>query len=364
MTSIHLLHVFPSLEVGGSQRRFIQLANAFGIRYRHTLFATDGNYATTAMLGPDVAWRQLPDGIDKARGLANIPQIRAILKRERPDRLVTYNWGATEWALANRWLSICPHVHIEDGFGPEETVRQIPRRVWFRRLALSGAHTVVVLPSHRLHDIALDIWRLPRGRVVLQPNGVDIGRFAASHRGEAGGTPTVGTVAGLRPEKNVGRLLQAFALAGQGQKLRLIIVGDGVERAKLETKARELGIAEQTEFTGTTDRPEDYLARMNVFALSSDTEQMPLSVLEAMASGLPVASVNVGDIARMVAPANLPFIVPPGDTDGLARAIGTLCAEPARAEEIGRENLSRVKAVYTLPKMTEAYDRLFGGRQK
>lgn len=363
MTIIHLLHVFPSLEVGGSQRRFIQLANAFGKRYRHTLFATDGNYATTAMLGPDVAWRELPDRIEKTRGLANIPALRAILKRERPDRLVTYNWGATEWALANRWLPLCPHVHIEDGFGPEETHRQIPRRVLFRRLALGGRHTLVVLPSHRLHDIALDVWRLPPGRVVLQPNGVDIDRFAMTHRQAADDVPTVGTVAGLRPEKNVGRLLQAFALAGREQKLRLIIVGDGVERAKLEAKAHELGIAARTEFTGTTDRPEQQLSRMNVFALSSDTEQMPLGVLEAMASGLPVASVDVGDIARMVAPANLPFIVPAGDTDGLARAIAVLCAEPARAKEIGRENLSRVKAVYTLPKMTEAYDRLFGGRQ-
>jgi len=358
MTSIHLLHVFPSLEVGGSQRRFIQLANAFGGRYRHTLFATDGNYATSTLLSPSVPWAILPDPIDKARGLRNLTVLRRILAREQPDRLVTYNWGAIEWALANRWLPLSRHVHIEDGFGREEIHRQVPRRVLFRRLALSGAHTTIVLPSHRLHDIALEAWRLPPQRVMLLPNGVDTARFAVP-RPRSAHVPVVGTVAGLRPEKNVGRLLQAFAEAVRERDMRLIIVGDGAERSRLEAEATALGIADRTEFTGNIERPEDQLARMDVFCLSSDTEQMPLGVLEAMAAALPIAAVDVGDIRRMVAAANLPFIVPAGDTAGLARAIATLCGKPALAGDIGRDNLDRVRAVYALPGMLEAYDRLF-----
>lgn len=359
MTSIHLLHVFPSLEVGGSQRRFVQLANAFGARYRHTLFATDGNYAAAAMLQPEVSWRRLPDTIDKARGLANIPLLRRILARERPDRLLTYNWGSIEWALGNRWLPLCRHVHTEDGFGPEETVHQLPRRVLFRRLALGGRHTRIVLPSHRLHDIALKVWRLPEARVILQPNGVDVSRFSVARSVDTNGTPIVGTVAGLRPEKNVGRLLRAFAQAATQRKMRLVIVGDGVERAKLEAEAAELKIADATEFVGNTERPQDHLARMNVFCLSSDTEQMPLGILEAMASCLPIASVDVGDVRRMVAAENLPFIVPAGDTDALTKAMLGLCDDPDLAARIAAANLSRVKSVYTLQVMVDAYDRLF-----
>src|SRR6185437_14374501 len=121
-------------------------------------------------------------------------------------------------------------------------------------------------------------------------------------------TPVIGTVAALRPEKNLSRLLRAFRLVRERMPCRLLIAGDGEERASLEKQAEFLGLREQVLFTGHVQETERIYAALDLFALSSDTEQMPTTVVEAMASGLPVAAVDVGDISQMVAAENRPFV--------------------------------------------------------
>ncbi|MCE9523505.1 MAG: glycosyl transferase, partial [Alphaproteobacteria bacterium] len=134
--------------------RLAQLCNHFGARYRHTIFATDGAYDTLALMKSNVEMRKLEATVDKRRGLRNLPLMRRLYRDLRPDVVVTHNWGTIEWALATRFTAGLRHVHIEDGFGPDEANRQLPRRVLFRRLALTGQRTTVVVPSQVLYDIA------------------------------------------------------------------------------------------------------------------------------------------------------------------------------------------------------------------
>src|SRR5215469_10384557 len=155
----HLLHVFPTFAVGGSQMRFAQLVRLHAGRYRHTVIALDGNYAMA---------EHLPLGHvmlgavshDKRNLIASLKAFRGTLTAIRPDVLVTYNWGAVEWAIVNRLGKPVRHLHIEDGFGPEEATRQLRRRAWTRRFALSGRQTSVILPSRTLEQIARNIWKL------------------------------------------------------------------------------------------------------------------------------------------------------------------------------------------------------------
>ena len=348
-----LLHVFSTFAVGGPQRRFAQLVNALsGERYRHRLIATDGCLDAQALVRAPLEVREL--AIDKGRPLSNLLRFHAVLREERPDLLVTYNWGAVEWAFVNRLLRVAPHLHVEDGFGPEEAHGQLPRRVRFRRIAL--ARSQVVVPSMTLQRIALEVWRLDPGRVRLIPNGIDCARYAAP-RAPHDGPLVVGTVATLRREKNIGRLMEAFR--GLEGRARLVVAGDGPERAALEARARELGVA--VEFTGYVERPEEALAGFDVFALSSDTEQMPLSVVEAMAAGLPVASVAVGDVVQMVAEENRPFMAPRDDGAALGRAITALLDDPSARARIGAANQARAQALYDEATMVAAYDALWRG---
>jgi glycosyltransferase involved in cell wall biosynthesis len=169
--------------------------------------------------------------------------------------------------------------------------------------------------------------------------------------------PVIGTVAALRGEKNLARLLEAFALLRQ--PARLVIVGDGPQRAALEARALELGIADRTNFTGHLAAPQDAYRDFDLFALSSDTEQMPLTVLEAMASELAVAATNVGDVAAMLAAENRPFVVA-RDAAALAEAMAALLADPARRQAIGSANRARAERDYDQETMFQAYAALFG----
>src|SRR5689334_21544150 len=152
MRKRHLLEVFSTYAVGGPQIRFSQLANYFGARYGHTLVAMNGECACRLWVDPSVMLEVLPLQFRKGRIVGDLLTFRRVIAEVRPDLLVTYNWGAIEWALANRLRPICRHIHFEDGFGADEAARQLRRRVAFRRIALSGDSRVVV-PSLTLRDI-------------------------------------------------------------------------------------------------------------------------------------------------------------------------------------------------------------------
>lgn len=353
MSTPLLLHVFATFAVGGAQVRFAALANRFGREFRHAIVAMDGNTACRERLDPglDVAFPAVE--IRKGDTLGNRRRFRAVLAALRPDALVTSNWGSIEWAMANT-PGLVRHLHVEDGFGPEERDRQLPRRVWTRRLLLRRA--TVAVPSQVLFRLATEVWRLPRGHVHYVPNGVDLARFAVPRH--ANDVPVIGTVAALRPEKNLARLLRAFAAVRAQHPCRLVIAGGGPEREGLEALAAALGVAQDVTFPGhVADTPALY-AGFDVFALSSDTEQMPLSVLEAMAAGLPVAATNVGDVRAMLAPENGAEVVAQ-EGAALSAALAGLLADPARRALLGDANRRRAEAVFDQEAMFAAWHALF-----
>lgn len=362
--SPHILHVFPSFGIGGVPLRMMRVINHFGDRLRHSVIALDGDFAAadTVAAGLDVVLLAAGEG---RHGLARrLIGNTARLRRLRPDLLMTYNWGAIEWAMADRLFPVARQIHLEAGFGKEEADRQIRRRVVFRRWALARCAQVVV-PSRNLEDLALRVWKLPARQVLYVPNGVDLDRFAASSRDADAGFVrreaelVVGTVAPLRPEKNVGRLVRVFAALDRAPSTRLVIAGDGAERAMLARLAGELGIGEKVVFTGQV-APETVLGSFDVFALSSDTEQMPNGLLEAMAAGRAVAAVDVGDVKSILSPENREFVVPRDDSAAFAAVIARLLRDPQKRAELGRKNRERVAALFSQHRMFAAYGRIFG----
>jgi glycosyltransferase involved in cell wall biosynthesis len=366
-TARTVLSVFATFAVGGPQVRFAALANRYGARYRHLIVAMDGNVACRERLAPslDVSFPSVP--IRKGATLANLREFRELLRAWRPDVLVTNNWGSIEWAMANL-PSIVRHVHIEDGFGPEERDRQILRRVWMRRLALR--RSTVALPSRTLMRIATETWRLNPRCVHYIPNGIDLARFsgvrdpavAAAWSGEG---PVIATVAALRAEKNLPRLLRAFAAATQSPPAgrlpgRLVIVGDGPERDGLQALAASLGIASRVSFLGHVAEPAALYAGFDLFALSSDTEQMPIAVIEAMAAGLPVAATDVGDVRAMLAEANASWVGPRDDA-ALAASLAALLGDASLRARTGAANRARALASFDQERMFATYAALFDG---
>jgi len=341
----HLLHVFSTFVAAGPQVRTARLLDALGDEYRHSIVALDGRTDARELLGAGVEAEILPSP-PRAGTLGTLRRLRALYREVRPDLVLTYNWGAIEAVLAAR-LSGLPVLHHEDGFRPDEVAGFKLRRVLFRRLTLPGAAGVIV-PSGTLAEIAAGAWHLRDGHVHWIPNGIRVEDFARAdghpeHRRRLGIPPTalvVGAVGHLRPEKNVPRLLAALARAG----------------LPVEAAARAAGLAERVHLVGHREDPRDDYRAMDVFALTSDTEQMPVALLEAMASGLPVVATDVGDVRRILPSGQGDAVVPvwPEVVAGLARALATM-ADPERRRRLGAANAEHVRARYAFDVMVDAY---------
>jgi glycosyltransferase involved in cell wall biosynthesis len=354
-----LLHVFPSFSVGGAQVRLAKLANRFGPRWRHAVVALDGRTDCLERIGPDVPFNVLPSPLQPGQSLpARLLGIGAFLRRVRPNLLITSNWGSIEWALARLATPTLPHLHTEDGFGPEESLRQFQRRILTRRVALRWSE--VVLPSRILLRSAIEQWRLTPGKIHYVPNGLDLTHFHPEAAGQHAGEdhPVIGTVAALRAEKNLPRLLRAAALLRQqGMTFHLSILGQGPEREGLEALTGSLGLRDCTTFGGHAADPSSAYRRFDIFALSSDTEQMPFSILEAMATGLPIASTNAGDISVMVSPENKPYVVPQDDA-ALAASLKRLLTDAALRHRLGAANRVKAQQDFDQEAMFQAHARL------
>lgn len=361
----HLLHVFASFGLGGVPIRISEVINALPDGLRHTIVALDSCLDASARVAPHVTAQFCSLTLPKYCLPCNLLQIRKLILGISPDLLLTYNWGAIEFALANRIFGVCSHIHFESGFGSEEADGQLRRRNLFRRLALGSVQHLVV-PSRTLMSIASDRWHVPAPRLLHIPNGVDVSRFGGQPgkredglHAQAGRYQTIiGTAAPLRPEKNIGRLLRAFAALGPRPDCAVVIAGDGVQLSQLRALAAELKIADRAHFLGHVDDMSAFMRSIDIFALSSDTEQMPNSLLQAMAAGRPVAAVDVGDVREIVAPENRPLVVPRDEEGALTAAIAAFLADPQRREALGRLNQQRVQTHYSFDGMVAAYTAL------
>lgn len=356
----HILHVFSTFAAGGPQVRVATIINALGDSFRHTIMAMDSKFDAADRIASNTIVRfAKPPG---KRGIR--PYFLSLcnpLCDLRPDLLVTYNWGSIEAVAAGLWLALCPVLHHEDGFGVEEAVRLRLRRVWARRLLLNRIHRTIV-PSQTLWNIALRRYQLDPLKVRLIPNGVDTDKFQPYRdrrlRAELGvGDNTVffGYVGHLREEKNLPLLVRAFA----GAKLphaKLALIGDGPCRRALQTLVKNLGVEDQVLFLGAQQYTAPYFAALDVFVMSSLCEQMPMSLLEAMACGLPALCTDVGDSSEVLGSCGRPAIVPSGALELYRDALRTLALDHDLRKRLGAENRKRSLGHYSLERMVRSYE--------
>lgn len=368
-----MLHIFPTFAVGGSQMRLVQLANAWGPTMRHSIVASDGTANALPLLAETVPLQLIGSFPDlRAASLwSRLVAIRDAVRALAPDLICTYNWGAIEVVMARRLFGLAPLVHHEDGFGPDEAVRQNWKRMVFRRLALPGAHRVAV-PSHVLADLAGRTWGVPEHKIACLANGVDIGLYDPPPQPDAipgfvrqPGDVVIGTVTGLRREKNPVRLVRMLAGAlGQinsPERVKLVIAGAGSERDAILAEADRLGVARQLHLPGFLRDPHRYMGLFDIYAIPSDTEQFPISLVEAMAARLPVVSTDVGDVRRILPADNQGLIAAAADEAALSRHLARLIADADLRQRLGAANRAHVEQHYQLHATIAAYRALYEG---
>jgi len=363
-----ILHLHSSFNPGGKELRCVRLINALGGAARHTI--------VSGMVGEMGAAQRIAGGIDVAypgdfpplQGRPWPARLHALARAMTGhDLVLTYNFGAIDACVAHTAFSAAyrlpPLIHHEDGFNEDEVARRSQRRNWYRRIGLARAAAVVVC-SEGLEAVARREWRVPRARLTRIANGIPTADYRRRPRRDAlvrvikrPGELWLGTLAGLRPVKNLPRLVRGFAALPE--PWQLVILGQGPEADTIRAEALGREIGHRVHLAGHVSDPAGAIGLFDLFALSSDSEQAPVSVIEAMAAGLAVVATDVGDTAAMVAPANRRFVVPVGDEAAFAAALAELAGAPALRARLGAANQAKAVAEFEERAMIGAYRALY-----
>jgi glycosyltransferase involved in cell wall biosynthesis len=362
-----ILHCHSTFAAGGKEVRSVRMMNAWGARLHHTIVSAEPEAMAAAALIDASVPVDYPADFPSLKGSPTPWRLARLARAMRGyDLVCTYNWGAMDVVMAHRLFAraygLPPLIHHEDGFNEDETEDLDAKRNLFRRAALGTAARVIV-PSSLLAGIAREVWHQPAERLLRIPNGIDTAAFAAPADPAAlpfakpEGALWVGTLAGLRPVKRLPDLVAAFA--DLPPEWHLVICGEGPERGAIITEAEALGVAQRVHLPGNVD-PARVARLFDIFALSSASEQFPLSVVEAMAAGLPVAAPDVGDIREILAEPNRAFVTPPNALSDLAAALEALAADPALRARLGAANAARARAEFDFAAMLARYEAAYG----
>lgn len=368
-----ILHLHSGFNLGGKEARAIRLMNIWGGRARHSVVSADPEaMGAVRAIEPQVRCDFPGEAMPSLRGMPGLRRYWHWARAMRAfDLVLTYNWGSMDAVMAHRifspFLKLPPLIHHEDGFNEDEAQRLNPKRNHFRRLALARAAALVV-PSDRLHHIARTVWKQPERRIRQIANGINVDAYSEPPKPDAiPGLPTdddrlvVGTLAGLRAVKNLPRLVRA--VAPLRDRLRLVIVGEGPERTAIAEAARASGMDDLL-LPGFLPDPSRYVGLFDIFALSSDSEQFPISLVEAMAAGLPVVATDVGDVRSMVAHSNCDLIVPVSDEAAMTAAFARLADDEQMRWRVGAENRHKARAEYREADMVRRYAALYEGAMR
>jgi glycosyltransferase involved in cell wall biosynthesis len=197
-------------------------------------------------------------------------------------------------------------------------------------------------------------------------NGIDTERFTPSRRAagrNALGLSSellIGTAGRLVPVKDQAGFLRSLAhLRSQGANFTAVIAGDGPLRSELEALAGSLGLASQVRFLGERSDIDAVLAALDIFVLSSVSEGMSNTILEAMSCGVPVVATHVGGADELVVEGLTGTLVPASNAEALGNALAELAMDPARGRRLGAAGRKRVERLFSQQTMLDAYRNLY-----
>lgn len=361
----HVAHVLSSFGMGGQERVAFDLAvSQLRAGWEVTALSLapppDGPLAAefrAAGVRVERVARPRP-GVDPML----VVRLARWLRRHRVDLVHTHNRMALIYGAPAGRLARAAVVHTKHGKNPAGGTRLLAGNLAGR---LVDAFVAV---SEETAVVARQRREVPEPKLHVIPNGIELGRFhpdpAARERvrrelGIPADARVVGTVGRVAVEKNHALLLRAAApLLGPGT--RLIVAGDGPLLPALTELAGALGVVPFAHLLGVRRDVPDVLNAMDVLAMSSDTEGLPLVVLEAMATGLPVVSTRVGGIPNVLEEGQTGLLVPAGDEAALRDRIARLLSAPPVSRAFGERARTAAVTQYAAERMQREYLTLYG----
>jgi sugar transferase (PEP-CTERM/EpsH1 system associated) len=374
-----IMHVVYSFRTGGLENGVVNLVNSLPEQeFRHLIvalatvdpaFAARIRRADVEVLAlhkpPGQLWRLYP-------------QLLKLMAARKPAIVHTRNLAALEVQLPAALMRVPVRIHSEHGWDVNDPHGTAAKPRWIRRFYRPYVQRYVALSRH-LENYLLARVGIPQQRLSRICNGVDTERFrpAQDGRPHLSGCPwsaeeqgcVFGTVGRLQAIKDQLSLIRAFAQlhhaaglsagAVADRRARLVIVGDGPMRDALAAEVKALGVADAVWLTGERSDVAEVMRCFDVFVLPSLAEGISNTILEAMASGLPVIATDVGGNAELVEDGVTGCLVKPGDVRGLAAAMAHYAAAPARMRETGESARQRAVTEFSLAGMMDRYAALY-----
>lgn len=285
-------------------------------------------------------------------------RLARLVHKLKPDVIHARNWGAwPDMALGHLFAwPLVPMIFSFHGLG------EAGYMPWRRRLAsmiLVHAMTHLFTVSRQSRDMLVKHWGWPTARTEVIPNGVDTRRFFPC-TGPRGHRLVIGSVGNLRTVKNHALILRACArLVADAVDLEIRIAGEGDQREPLMRFAQSLELTDCLHLPGRIEDVASFLNGLDIFVLSSDSEQHPNALNEAMACGVVSIATRVGCVEDLLDGGRCGRIIEPGDVDGLAMALRELASDETHRRDISEAGLKHVRTHYSFDVMIGRYRELY-----
>ncbi len=363
-----VVHLVYRLDFGGLETVLAECVNRMPAdRYRHAIVClTDYTAFSQKITQPGVEIYALhkPPGL----GLGTHAKLWKLLRKLKPAILHTYNLAAIEYSFTAAMAGVPVRIHAEHGRDLSDPQGKNPKHNMLRRLLIPFIDCYVPV-SRDLRQWLKDVIGVPEDKNLLINNGVDTAHFhpplGKANQEDAAAHPfVVGTVGRVQDIKNHKGLVIAFQrllelLPEHKDRLQLQIVGDGPLMAQLKEQVQAAGLSEQIWLAGARADIADLMRGFSVFVLPSFAEGTPVTLLEAMSSGLPVIASAVGGIPDVVNEQHTGILVQATDYEAIAAALADYCRHPEKAAAHGAAGRLLVEQRYSIAAMLLNYTRLY-----
>ena len=359
---IRLMHLLTSFEIGGAEAVALNLARSMDRDAFHPM--------ACSLSGPGpMEERFRAHDIETAsltraktcfgKDLGLPLRLAGLLRRMRVDILHCHNRFPTLCGATAGWIAgLKAVVSTRHSI----SMKRKPGQSWLQERAVAPLVAQYIAVSENVLERAVATGRMKRGKAGVIYNGVDTDVYhpAPTDEQPSAGAVTVGSVARLSEEKCLSDLIEAIGqLARAGANLKLHLVGDGPMRKELEEQTLAAGLDDRVRLLGAREDVPDLLRTFDIFVLSSRHEGLPLTVIEAMATGLPVVATRVGSLHELIEDGRNGLLVPPQDPAALSEAIRRLVLDADFRTRMGREGRAMAEERFSLPVAAREHEALY-----
>ena len=363
----HICHIIYALKTGGLENGLVNLINRLPEEtFRHSIIClTDYDDFAARINRQDVEIVSLHKKQGQDFGL--FLNVYKTLKRLQPDIVHTRNMTAIEMQFPALFAGVKTRLHGEHGWDISDPQGRNKKYQWLRKMCNLVIHRFIPL-SQELEHYLTDVIHVPPKKITRICNGVDATRFVVSKKEHKGLLPAnaknavvIGYVGRMEAIKNPQNLAKAFIQLHKKQtkKVFLVMVGDGSEREGVTNVLTEHQLNNQSWLPGDCSNVAELMQQFDIFCLPSNAEGISNTLLEAMASGLPVVATNVGGNADIAVEGETALLVHSGDSTALADALTRYVDDESLRQAHGQAGRLRIEKKLSLEQMVLNYKTLY-----